>query len=73
MALKPCPFCGSKDIRPDIVHIKGTVKFMSLIKCDCCGAQTKAFAFKDMDDWEMERALDKTIAAWQRRASCEET
>lgn len=65
--LKPCPFCGDEAN----MWCRGTRHgYMIIVKCDLCGAQTKAF-WSDTDaaddDWN-NQACKMAAKAWNRRA-----
>ncbi|MCR5728283.1 MAG: Lar family restriction alleviation protein [Lachnospiraceae bacterium] len=42
--LKPCPFCGSKDIRViDRIDVSSGIRTFYHLKCKKCGASTDEF------------------------------
>lgn len=65
--LKPCPFCGSKEVS---LWYKG-VRYgkIAFAECDICGAKSKAFSYYskenefDFDD----PGAKKAYYAWNRR------
>ena len=54
--LKPCPFCGGKDVYPD------TDGCMTWVICISCGSRGKRF-------FNGREALKKASDAWNRRAN----
>ena len=66
--LKPCPFCGSKEIS---AWYRGTrYGRIAFIECDTCGATSKTFRYYD-DNKEFNEndiGAEKAVAAWNRRA-----
>lgn len=61
--LKPCPFCGSKDIKFAAFDAKdgGVVLCMMCIKCEACGPTV------DPRPNEGEAEYNDAISAWNRR------
>ena len=59
--LKPCPFCGGKSE----LFIGN---FFAMASCLECGIHTKPF---DYDDFEKEKAVEKAVEIWNRRAGNE--
>lgn len=55
LELKPCPFCGSKNV---IAYKNAALNWM--VKCQECGVQQNPYAHKEKND---------AIKAWNRRAS----
>lgn len=55
--LKPCPFCGGKDIIVRPVQYAGIVKTHFYVQCRECFARTRDYATRP-----------KAIEAWNRRA-----
>lgn len=80
--LKPCPFCGSKDIRYSL-KITGYFDIifhasMYCNKCHCYGARTSTESVK-YSDYKGRTATEKdasikqkAIEAWNRRADDEQ-
>lgn len=71
--LKPCPFCGSGEISFDYRSV-GRNRFredvfITFLKCDICGAQSRTFAFDGSDIEDRGFAESKATAAWNRRCS----
>lgn len=61
--LKPCPFCGSKDVRI-FVYSEGGV----CVKCLRCLCQTFISADHTYKDAKEECACERVVKAWNRRA-----
>lgn len=57
MELKPCPFCGSKDVGVGKTAYGNYANIFFFAVCDKCGSRTKSF--RNGDDAEN---------AWNRRA-----
>lgn len=58
--LKPCPFCGGN---ADFVQVTRHIdNNRVVVKCDMCGASTKAFS---------DKHPEKAFIAWNRRAGHE--
>ena len=68
-----CPFCGSDEIGLWYQGVRyGRIAF---VKCDVCGAQTKAFSYYDRgEEVNSEDAGAKcAISAWNRRSRVKDT
>lgn len=70
--LKPCPFCGGREVNYDYRYV-GRNRFreeayITFLKCDICGAQTKAMSFDGNDRDDREATEAKVMEAWNRRA-----
>lgn len=74
MNLKPCPFCGSDEI----VCYWRAAKYgraIYFVKCEGCGAETRAFALRTdvdelkgrEDEWTNSAAFN-AVESWNRRA-----
>lgn len=70
--LKPCPFCGSHEVRECIKETE-TVKqgrrvYLLFMKCYVCDASSKAFAFnEDSEEDSYWEAWGNAVNAWDRR------
>jgi Lar family restriction alleviation protein len=58
MDLKPCPFCGNREVGVSETAIGNYQNIFFLVRCDKCGARTTLF-----------RDGDKAEEAWNRRAT----
>ena len=60
--LKPCPFCGNKE-----VILMSCAICDGYIYCDGCGFETKRY-WDDLKDHKVVKSWqEKAIAAWNRR------
>ena len=70
--LKPCPFCGGNLINYDCRAANGyrsrEARFITFLKCDTCGTQTRAFAFDGNCANDRVTAEIAASKAWNRRA-----
>jgi len=77
--LKPCPFCGSKDVSVEIVRPYFMKEYyqskLAAAGCHQCGASTQLFSAAYSGNLEMrmtkrakESAKERAIIAWNRRA-----
>ena len=55
MEVRPCPFCGSRDIEDDLY------RGMQMVSCNTCGAKGPEV---ETGDWVTEEALYRS---WNRR------
>ena len=62
--LKPCPFCGSKDIKFAVFDAKdgGAIACMMCKICEACGPTV------DTRPTEGEAEYNDAISAWNRRS-----
>ena len=82
--LKPCPFCGSSDVRVsfrDLTTIPDDWKMLIFVKCNVCLAQSRAESLtvcrKEIECYmnseelcpSMKNALANVSDAWNRRAT----
>ena len=71
--LKHCPFCGSSEISFDYRSVgRNRYRedvFITFLKCDICGAQSRTFSFDGNDIEDRNVAEGKSMAAWNRRCS----
>lgn len=69
--LKPCPFCGNKDVEFALIHPQFNGKtdmdywcYWDVL-CPECGA---GMEWGRLDDQTWDGAMEEIIAAWNRRA-----
>jgi len=60
--LKPCPFCGSKEL--DYGFMTGTMRGFDYVCCEDCGAEIRVRHTKD--------GVIAAETAWNRRANDDE-
>ena len=62
--LKPCPFCGSKDL-----SVMGScIVYSAFVFCNKCGASSKEYEKNYLSGGKTLQAVtDQTVAAWNKR------
>ena len=69
MNLKGCPFCGSKEA--DLWYREASWRGrITYVKCNVCGAQTRAFSYYDNGEEvnSEDQGAQAAIRAWNRRS-----
>ena len=69
MKLKPCPFCGSKDIelyKRHTLSIVGHITRYS-IQCNSCYIGTSEVDEGESEDVRFDTSVDYLVSVWNRR------
>lgn len=68
--LKPCPFCGSKNVNAEV--FKETESYDAFVECDECDArgplEIRFWIGVEGTKEEREQAIAAAIEAWNKRA-----